>query len=420
MKKLYFFFTLIFIASITIGYSQSIGINNNHAVPDSSAILDVQSTSQGFLLPRMTDSQRIAIVKPATGLLVYHLNASKGFYYNSGTPLSPKWVLLAQDNILPSVDAGSDTTISLARVGDRIRLKGSATDVDGTVISYLWSQVSGPKPAVLSSPGSASTDVDSLSNGTYVFQLMATDNWGATSVKKVSISVSVPSVNLLKGLVAFYPFYNNTNDSSGNNNNGTLVGGASLSFDQHGNSMSALSCNGSGQWLVVNNNGKIFFDTALTISYDVMIRSYSRHHFVAMVQHNTGYGASFGTGTVIPNNKNLTFTIIDKSAPCNNYHSNSQTSPEINSQFPLQPESWYNIICTFNKGILKTYVNGRPLTSTTTATTSVHSCLQSQLVIGGWTLQDPGASLNGKIDNVRLYDREINKGEIEELSKLFR
>ena len=39
--------------------------------PDSSAILDVTSKSQGFLLPRMAAVQRDAISKPATGLMIF-------------------------------------------------------------------------------------------------------------------------------------------------------------------------------------------------------------------------------------------------------------------------------------------------------------------------------------------------------------
>lgn len=40
--------------------------------PDQSAILDLSSTSQGLLLPRMTTAQRDAISTPAVGLLIYN------------------------------------------------------------------------------------------------------------------------------------------------------------------------------------------------------------------------------------------------------------------------------------------------------------------------------------------------------------
>jgi len=48
---------------------QSVGIGTN--TPDESALLQVQSTAKGALLPRMKSAQRKAIENPAAGLLVY-------------------------------------------------------------------------------------------------------------------------------------------------------------------------------------------------------------------------------------------------------------------------------------------------------------------------------------------------------------
>ncbi|MGI9160327.1 MAG: hypothetical protein ACR2K1_11315, partial [Saprospiraceae bacterium] len=42
------------------------------ATPDPSAMLDVQSATKGFLLPRMTSAERSAILNPATGLIVFN------------------------------------------------------------------------------------------------------------------------------------------------------------------------------------------------------------------------------------------------------------------------------------------------------------------------------------------------------------
>ncbi|MBL0341179.1 MAG: hypothetical protein IPP71_09750 [Bacteroidetes bacterium] len=60
---------------------QGIGVNN--PTPDASSILDVTSTDKGLLTPRMTTAQRIAIIAPATGLLVYDITL-KAFYYYDG------------------------------------------------------------------------------------------------------------------------------------------------------------------------------------------------------------------------------------------------------------------------------------------------------------------------------------------------
>ncbi len=51
-------------------------------VPHNSAILDIQSTSGGVLLPRMTTTQRNNISSPAAGLLVYDNTNAKPYIHN--------------------------------------------------------------------------------------------------------------------------------------------------------------------------------------------------------------------------------------------------------------------------------------------------------------------------------------------------
>lgn len=46
-------------------------ISNTSGIPDSSAMLEVKSSERGLLPPRMTASQRDAIVEPAPGLMIY-------------------------------------------------------------------------------------------------------------------------------------------------------------------------------------------------------------------------------------------------------------------------------------------------------------------------------------------------------------
>ena len=49
------------------------------------AQLQVDSTTKGFLPPRMTSTQRIAITTPATGLIVYQTDSVEGLYINTST-----------------------------------------------------------------------------------------------------------------------------------------------------------------------------------------------------------------------------------------------------------------------------------------------------------------------------------------------
>jgi len=72
--------------------------------PDTSAVLDLQSTQKGFLPPRMSTAQRNAIALPATGLIVYNTEAQE-LQINLGTPSAPSWGRLATSVTQGSVPA---------------------------------------------------------------------------------------------------------------------------------------------------------------------------------------------------------------------------------------------------------------------------------------------------------------------------
>ena len=61
----------------------NLGIGN--ATPAASAKLEISSTTQGVLIPRMTTSQRTSISSPDKGLQVYDLTLHKLFIYDGTT-----------------------------------------------------------------------------------------------------------------------------------------------------------------------------------------------------------------------------------------------------------------------------------------------------------------------------------------------
>ena len=71
---------LLFLFASTTAIAQ-VGINTS--TPDASAALDVESTTGGFLPPRMTQEQREAISNPANGLIVYQTDETPSIYVYS-------------------------------------------------------------------------------------------------------------------------------------------------------------------------------------------------------------------------------------------------------------------------------------------------------------------------------------------------
>lgn len=76
--------------------------------PDASSVLDVYSTTKGFLLPRHTDTTRDNIVLPAKGLMIFNTSANE-LQTNTGTPVAPIWTASGTG---PQGPAGSNATVT--------------------------------------------------------------------------------------------------------------------------------------------------------------------------------------------------------------------------------------------------------------------------------------------------------------------
>ena len=106
-----FFLFLLFSAIGCVTFCQ-IGIGVNPPAP--SAMLHVQDTARGLLIPRMTAAQRIIIQNPAEGLMVYQTDSPAGFwYYRSG-----QWV-----NTFPSNGGRSTIVLSDSITNAEAQLK---------------------------------------------------------------------------------------------------------------------------------------------------------------------------------------------------------------------------------------------------------------------------------------------------------
>lgn len=104
MTKILFFLLLI----STLHYQVIIG----KTIPNSSSILDVTSTTNGILAPRLTSAQRVAIASPAESFRVYDTDLDLFYYFsvynNSWTAINVGSInnILAISYTLSAVDYG--------------------------------------------------------------------------------------------------------------------------------------------------------------------------------------------------------------------------------------------------------------------------------------------------------------------------
>ncbi|GIV54491.1 MAG: hypothetical protein KatS3mg039_1009 [Candidatus Kapaibacterium sp.] len=88
-----------------------IGIGTN--APQSSAAVEISSTTRGFLPPRMTATERDAIASPAEGLIVYVTTTSQeGYWYYDGTRWLPLISTVSANSTIVTRYKTSDESVS--------------------------------------------------------------------------------------------------------------------------------------------------------------------------------------------------------------------------------------------------------------------------------------------------------------------
>ncbi len=75
--------TLTLTLLVACARAQNVGIGTT--APDASSLLELKSTTRGFLPPRMTAAEKALVAAPKAGLMIYQTDGSKGLYIYTGT-----------------------------------------------------------------------------------------------------------------------------------------------------------------------------------------------------------------------------------------------------------------------------------------------------------------------------------------------
>jgi hypothetical protein len=203
------------------------------------------------------------------------------------------------------------------------------------------------------------------------------------------------------GLLAWYSFNGNANDGSGNGNNGT-VNGATLTTDRFGNPNSAYSFNGISDFIVINNTTLANFGTSNFTIAGWVNPSYLTTPGTSAIfcKRNTGVYGNFVEFDI--NNWKIKGE-IDESSSGNYSVVASTTSVGLNT--------WYFGVFVRESNIIRMYFNGN-LEGTTTTPIIQNINNTGQATIGDLSGGGGYASLNGKIDDIRVYNRALSSCEI--------
>jgi hypothetical protein len=206
----YILFGLILFITITTKAQVGIGTSS----PSASAKLEISSTTQGFLPPRMTHAQRQAISSPEVGLMVYctncGTNGGEPQFYNGST-----WLNMIGGAALPPFPSIAPTTTASNITSSTATSGGNVINDGGYTITargVCWSTSQNPTTADLKTTeagtiGVFSSNLSGLStNTTYYVRAYVTNAIGTSYGNQVSF-ITLPLYSIgqsaLGGKVAY-------------------------------------------------------------------------------------------------------------------------------------------------------------------------------------------------------------------------
>jgi uncharacterized protein YjdB len=229
---------------------------------------------------------------------------------------------------------------------------------------------------------------------------------------------SVPCYVPTSGLVAWYPFSGNANDSSGNGNNGTNYG-ASLTTDRFGNANSAYSFDGTTSNIstaLLPPTGNSARSISCWFKYNSLTDPCDQFNCIL------GYGSNTSVCSSPGNNFSLEIC----------YYTYFVSKPEVfvdgqcTANYTSSPSdsvdnNWHFFVATYdpsfgsNFGSIKIYVDGAFKSTTAyNGSTAVNTGNLSNLLIGKGHYSCP-RYFNGKIDDIGIWNRALTPCEISQL-----
>ncbi len=224
-----------------------------------------------------------------------------------------------------------------------------------------------------------------IESGTYTVSLTVSD--GVNTDIEIMLDYVTVESSIIEGLIAYYPFTGNANDLSGNEHHGTNFG-ATLTTDRFGNADNAYDFDGSSDYM---NLGNWFNYQDFTIS---------------MWVNRETIGANW-------------IVLIDNNHPYNWVIQSYQTSndfsfglyPDGGVDFTIELNQWDHVVCIKSGTSIKSYIDGVFQNESTMSSTVNYS--NPNLFISRWG--GGGRFFDGKIDDIRMFDRALSDNEIQML-----
>ena len=234
------------------------------------------------------------------------------------------------------------------------------------------------------------------------------------SCKKKPTTENPSTDSLENGLIAYYPFSGNANDKTGRNSNGT-VNNAFLTADASGKSNSAYSFNGTDSYIAFTPSDTLKKLQAISISVKMFSEAPNGGNFVFGWTGDPSVNPKIRHSFFFPPlgmSPYCLFVLTDPS------FCNSSWNASVSSTDNITQNEWHTITGIFNGSSLKVYLDGVLKEQKPVTYSFVSSCTNDQGIFLGRPHSNYYQSFKGKIDELRIYNRELTQQEITRLASL--
>ncbi|CAN5823433.1 hypothetical protein BH10BAC2_BH10BAC2_38120 [soil metagenome] len=272
--------------------------------PNASSVLEIKSTTQGLLIPRMTKKQRDLIASPAAGLMIYQTNATAGFYYYTGS----SWTTVSANAWGTAGNSGTLSTTNFIGTLDSQALRFKVVNQKAGLLDFDPSKAN---TAFGYQSLNSNTGTKNTANGYLSLFVNTTGSWNVANGAEALYTNSTGYFNTASGYAALnkntigdrniangsYALNNNT---TGRLNAATGVDAMlanTTGFENVANGFEALHNNTTGFSNTASGSGALYsnvegaFNTAL--GYQSMYANNGAYNFeFAQGSYNTSLGAN--------------------------------------------------------------------------------------------------------------------------------
>ena len=337
----------------------------------------------------------------------------------------PAYTILSPNNaVINILDAGTNQQPVLSLVSPRtntifllgapvgILLEAPVTDDGGTnTLITRWTDLSGPTPVTFGSTNESSTTAIFTNTGVYVIRLRADDG---QLTNFTDLTAVVGAVDLLSTNLLHWTFDEaggtNVTDGSGNGRNGILTSGS----DRQTNAILGSAARFYGTNDCAQFSGTNFLNGRKEFSLSLWVNSSAT---------NTAQGifSASDAGT------NATLSLVTKTfASCGGVTNVIEATVATTagsvrhiSAVRAMTNGWQHLMLTWSNGLAPAlFINGQldqPLSGFVPLSGVLTNC--AQFLVGKGPSDSP-VSWKGLIDDVRVFPRALNAGEINALAAL--